>query len=622
MLFSISACGPKKVLLTENDLNAAYKNGNIMAFYNKVQNEIKTSRGKYRSDLETMSRKVADRIALDQQTKIYQDLENSRIVGGIIPITIAQQQLTEAESLKTFDQSRYEATQKKISMEITRSQDTLSSQLSAIGKIPQENDIQRLSLMAKAAGIAGEGSQYAETYQLEKSKWVTLLKQQAQKAMNERKFSKASTYLRKILNVSPDEKGVKDLLKQTQQGDFEVRFRKFLEEGKPDIAYQELIALVDASDFDNIRKKLGNDINLLVRYFENQALQATSQGSLKKAHAYFKKSRHIRQLMQQTLVSDVEFTFLKRMMNLAKFRGSEKRYGEQLAYLEVVAEFNPKQPGIQQELKETRKKLTEYASTSIFVKDFSQTGTHHSAGKSVAQKVYGWVYDHLLGDVVLVHDENLLKRFADSPGQMLVLEGDVLEAGVDQENNPGKKTMRVVTETIKKSNPEYEKWKRSGETDNKPEEFLVSEKKEDISINVTNHRKTGVLVTAYRLIDSRSDKVIINENARDKKLYEGESSEGVNIGEFQLPYKPAELPSDTEVMEQLSTSVADVIGKKIKTMLRDPDIRYETLGDEALKKNQYEAAKNYFGYGLAIRTIKGGDVTQLRKKLVDLVMAY
>ncbi len=618
----ITGCGPKKPMITQQQISDARNSGTLVQLYEKVQQDIQTSSGSSKESLLKIAHEIEEQMAADKQQSIYQTIEDKRLPSGVTSLSVLEQLKSEAEALKAWNETRYNNTRQKISAESTAAQDALAKQLVSVGKIPVENQVERINAMSLAAAIAGEGSQHYEAYLRQKEQTLVNWMVDADTALANRKYTLAATFLRKVLGLDPDNAEALEKLSRAEQDGFETRFRKALEDSKPELAYSELMRVAGSPLFDSVKGSLASSIQLLNDFFINRALQSSSQGALKTAYKNFLKARKIREVMGQDYQKEAEYDFLKKLMNLAASLGQSKRYGEQLAYLEIVHQFNPGYPGAEQALADARKTIIEYASTSMLVKDFSQTGTHHSAGKSVAQKTYSWIYENMPGEIALVSAQQMANADADAPGRLLLLEGDILEAGVDNENSNGKKTMRVVTQTTKTPNPKYTEWREDGAKGEAPPEFLISEKTEDVTINVIHSRKTGILSVNYRLLEQKSGQVLINQSARDKQLFEAEGNEGVSIGEYNLPFKRPELPSDLEIMEQLSTKVAEQIGAKFKEMLSNPDQHYEELGDKAESQKQYAAAVNNYGYAAAIRSAKQNDISAIREKLINTVIEH
>lgn len=619
---ALSACGPKKPAITQQQILEARNSGTLQELYNKVQVDLGAASGSSKKSLQAIAQQIAEQLAVDKERDILQRVEDTRLPSGVAPLQTLESLKQEAEQMNAWNVSRYQSVRQKLNGETTLSQDQLAKQLLEVNKIPVDDKVRRLSAMGVAAQIAGEGSSHYQNYQQQKEQAIVSWMVDADTALASRQYTHAATFLRKVLGVDPNNAEAKEKLGLAEQEGFETAFQKALEDSKPELALSELVRVSVSPMFDSVKQSLASSIQLLNDFFINRALQQSSQGALKSAYKSFIKARQIREIMGQAPQHDAEFDYLRKLMNFAQVMGQKKKYGDQMAYLEIVNQFNPNHPKLQETLKQARQNVVEFAATSMWVQDFAQTGTEHSAGKSVAKQVYSWVFDKMPGEIALVTALQLSNADTSAPGRLLTLEGDILQAGVDSENSTSKKTMRVVTESKKRPNPEYKEWKDDGSKGTAPPEFLVDEKKEDVSVTVNYTRKTGILSVNYRLVDQKSGQVLINENARDKLVFEGEGNEGVSIGEFNLPFKRPELPSELEIMEQLSVKVAEQIGSKLKAMLKDPDVRYESLGDRAIEQNQVASAKSYYGYAAAIRGFKSDDMSALRQKLIDSVVNH
>ncbi len=616
----LAACGPKKPTITQQTIADARANGSLEQLYQKIQTDLKEAGSSEKKELIPLARQIAEQIAVDKQQAIYQSVEDSRVAFNVAPMATLKKLKEKSEEIKPWSETRYNETQQKLTALNAESQDALNRQMMIVNKIAISDKVQRVNAMAIAAQIGGPESVAYSNYKREKDQLVVSWMVEADTAISKRKYGIAATSLRMVLGIDPENTEAQEKLAQSEQLGFENTFRKALEDSKPDLALSELKRISQSNMFDSVKGNLTTSINLLHDYFVNNGLQSASQGALKGAYSSFAKAREVKAIMQQEPQHEAEHGFLQKLINFANSLGNNGRYGEQIAYLEIVNRFNPNHPALVESLASARKSIVEFASTSLNVQDFSQTGTHHSAGKSVAKNVYSWVYQNMPGDMNLLSLEQMLAANQTIPGRLLRIEGDILQAGVDTETDRGEKTMRVVTKTTKTPNPAYAVWKKDPDGKPKPEEFLLSEQFEDVSVSVSYLRKTGIISANFRLIDQKTGQVLLNEDVREKKLYEGEGNEGISLGEFNLPYKRAELPSEIEIMEELSVLVAKKIGAKLQALYKNSDDNYEAAGDKAMADGQYAAAKSFYGYAVAIRAQKGADIGSLQEKLIDVVI--
>lgn len=620
VLLTLSACGEKKPLVTQQQISAARDAGQLEQLYQKVNADLATASGSAKQSLTAIATQIARQIAADKQAEIYQTIEDQRLPSGVVSLALLDQLKSQVDSMQARDAQRANETNQRLTNERTATQTELSKQLLKVSQIPVSDVLNRVNAMAIAARMAGEGSPQYQNYQQQKEQAIVDWMGEADRALANREFTLAATFLRKVLGLDPGNQEAQEKLSQSEQQGFEAAFRSALEDSKPDLALSELKRISMSPVFEDVKGSLSKSINLLHDFFINRALQSSSQGALKTAYQNFAKARDIKAIMGEPPQHDAEVDFLNKLLNFAAVKGQQNAFGEQLGYLEAINAFNPEFPKLQPALQKARQAIVEYAATSMLVQDFAQTGTHHSAGKSVSKQVYAWVFESMPGDIALVNAEQMSQADTSAPGRLLMLEGDILQAGVEGESSNSKKSLNAVVKIIKTPNPKYQEWVEDGREGNPPAEFLVEQQQQNVTVTMIHARKVGLLSVSYRLIDQKTGQVLLNESAREQQMFEGEGNEGISVGEFSMPYKRPNIPTDLEIMEQLSNAVALKIGAKLKQTLQAPDNRYESLADSAIKQNKLEAARNYYSYAAAIRSLQQADAKPVVEKLIDAVI--
>ena len=140
-------------------------------------------------------------------------------------------------------------------------------------------------------------------------------------------------------------------------------------------------------------------------------------------------------------------------------------------------------------------------------------------------------------------------------------------------------------------------------------------KKEDITINLQIMRKVGIISASYRLVEARTGKVIATGSETTKAEFTDEGNEGIELGQFRMPFKLASLPADTEILQKLTDKISDVIGEKLVQELKEPEKRYaETAKRYSEEADPVMAAENQ-AYAFALANLKGQDTTPLRLAL-------
>jgi hypothetical protein len=114
--------------------------------------------------------------------------------------------------------------------------------------------------------------------------------------------------------------------------------------------------------------------------------------------------------------------------------------------------------------------------------------------------------------------------------------------------------------------------------------------------------------------------MLLTDNLTRKKVETGESSEGVQLGEFTAPMKIAELPSDSEILEGLVDEVANLIGKQLIEFLHDPEVKYEAAAARHKGEDNPAAAVEMLANAWSLAQKKGKPLDTLGKQMRDMAL--
>jgi hypothetical protein len=141
------------------------------------------------------------------------------------------------------------------------------------------------------------------------------------------------------------------------------------------------------------------------------------------------------------------------------------------------------------------------------------------------------------------------------------------------------------------------------------------ERKEDVSNEITVHRKVGIMSVSFRVIDASTAKVVFADSVREKAQHEDTSSEGVELGTFKIDFKIANLPSDIEILATLADNVSTQIGDELAKVLADPEKTYQSNAERFDREANYEGAAQQYAYAIVLEERKDQDVEDLLAEL-------
>ena len=86
---------------------------------------------------------------------------------------------------------------------------------------------------------------------------------------------------------------------------------------------------------------------------------------------------------------------------------------------------------------------------------------------------------------------------------------------------------------------------------------------------------------SYKIIDASSGEILKTATLKKKRKVKDDYSEAVDLA--NIPFDPIQLPTDTELLEMVSTEIANELGDLVLAPLRD---RAETYYREGIREDQ------------------------------------
>jgi len=304
----------------------------------------------------------------------------------------------------------------------------------------------------------------------------------------------------------------------------------------------------------------------------------------------------------------------------AKKAEDSDKLGLTYIYYKLIFTLNPSYPDLKENMRKLEEKILSRAIKSLAIIPFKSPKNNPDAGGLFTSNIMLSLYNELKDDLKIIEREStdvLLKEFelnlaSQSGGKPTSLKiasadyfllGDVLDYKVESTIQEGKKSVRVKTRVDMIMNPEYEEWQRlsaklekegkSQEIPPAPNKYIEKPIFEDVKYNVKYFKKVAVLSVSYRIVDVNG-KLIHTSIADIKKEAIDESSEGVEIGDFKIPFKVAQLPTDVELLKKAQDEGVAKIKNETKAIFKDSEERYLKQAKDLEKENNFlDAIERY-----------------------------
>lgn len=548
---------------------------------------------------------------------------------GLVPEATLVSLRARIEPMRSWSESAYQALADDLSERMKATRAAITTRQSQLAATSADNLARRLQLLEELTALTGAGSAQAAAYTAERQKIVTELNAIATQAIQAEDFEKAERALSAVAGADPTDSGTQAKLAEVSTKVFERNFFQALERGDADKGYELLVAVAATSSFPLIKPRLQSSSDVMANYYVALGAEATKAGNVPRAYQRFSQARNIQRLLgkgaRRSPPEEAPFIdLLDREFERAK---KSDQMGLAWGYLNVIKELTPESPTLRRQLREVREIVLQRAIKRLSVSAFETPDRKNSEfGDAVAAKVVQALFENIPNDIRVIEREQLSdimrektiesesgsKKAEDLASADYLIQGTILEAKVDSVEKTGKQTKRVVTETSEQRNPDYNNWLNLSSKERKkipePPKTIMAPRREDVTIEVTVHRKVAIFSVSFRVIDAHSAKVAFADSVRATAEHEDTSSEGVELGDFKLEFKLASLPADTEILTKLADEVSTEIGVRLSKVLADPENTYRANAERYVEEANYEAAAQDFASAIVLAEQKGQDV--------------
>lgn len=465
-------------------------------------------------------------------------------------------------------------------------------------------------------------------------------------------WREAAALLGELKFISPDYPGIIERLDDAASKDSLAYFVKEAEEAAKkenlDRAIRFYQAALKYPDSDAVRPVL------------NKIKIAAASTLFKKGVEYYDASQPFKAyrafVSAQSYFNDVSFKdrslvqvptkaingFLEGLVKTAEKEEDRGSVGLAFQLMKMVTNIDANFAGAKKRFNSLQDKITQRAIKGFAVMPFKSPGYASESGKIFSSNITFFLHKNLTTDIKVVEREameTLLKEYeVKTAGQMddksrenilsllgadFMLFGDVLDYKVESSQNETLKTVRAQTRVEKARNPEYDDWlkdKEKGVSNLSPQPLTHIDRPvfEDIKYKVVFYKKTGLANISYRVVDTKG-KLLTTSVVELREEVSDDGTDGVDVGDFKVPMKRAEIPSDIELMKRVQEKAIKRIGSELKDLFAGPEKKYLEEAVKFEKESELrEAIERYSDVEIIYRK-KGIDTKELADKLGKLL---
>lgn len=462
--------------------------------------------------------------------------------------------------------------------------------------------------------------------------------------------------LRNALSIRGDYQEARQLMSLARERDNKEYFIQQAEsavlEKKYDkgIKYYQQAITYDPEDADLI-KMLTDAEQKAGHYFINKTKEEMNQGLLAQASESYESAKKYQRKSSTHTIIELRDDLCRQINNAAELLTEKNEFGSSWYLYQKIKNINSDYPQLFFLIQKMEDEITKNVRKSIAVFDFSSPTSNPDAGIIVANNLITFLFKTASGDIKILERESLKSileqiasgqaretvvstGFIEEMGQKygidIAIMGSMLLFKVDASSSQGVKTVRYKVGTKIKDNIEYLNWMAKHPTPT-PEEItgappakIMAPDYAEKDYPITHNKKIAFIQMSFRITDVSTGKDIQVKTLERKLTVEDEGKAGVP--EANITFDPVEMPSDTELLQQITKEVVTELGDEILRPLQNLENKYFQEGEKHMRrKDTLPAAENFINalFDEKLKRIQDSPLTiQILKNLDTIFLNY
>lgn len=641
LLVAVTGCVVAPPRWTESDVAGANDFEASLALWQEIRAEIATDpQSPNAANYRSMVERLGSRLAYLRTEEIRLHLDQNRLESGSVPLAELDRLAPLVSGLRDWDTSVWNMVEGEIVQERERTETEIHNAKQRLtSRSALDRPVERVRLHELIADLSGSDSDRAAA-EREREETHARLLSAARESIDTTDFSRALELIGLAMTLKPADASVQALEERARAGVYAGQLSAALERGDIQDAEAVFEKVSRQSWSSSARSELIMPIELLAGYYQANLRDMLNSLRFEAAYRSLVNMRELRNWLGGDLnLTAGERAFAELMFELAASAGAQGLHGTEYGFLLLLEEFDPDFIALDRLRREAAERVTSSAIQWVSTPAIRGDEQTQNVGSRVASAVAAYLLDNIPLDVRIVEREHLdeirrereidqdplrAERNRGLRAADLLIQGSVLEMRVDQEDRSGRRTVRAVTGRRQVPNPAYETYRadrgRRSDGPDAPPQTIEEITEEDISLEVSIHRKTGSIAVSYRLVEAESANVLRTNSINRRREYVDEASEGIELGDFSQPFKLADLPSDGEVINELVEEVALAMGEDLMQVLASPENRYFENCQRYANEGDFVAAAEECAKAAVLIDNKGQERAEVHGKLRQMTL--
>ncbi len=379
------------------------------------------------------------------------------------------------------------------------------------------------------------------------------------------------------------------------------------------------------------------------RYYFDLANQHAKQNRLYRANKEYQKAVNYSPSVRNSFFyKEALENYTKKVLQRASRYSGKSSFGNSLAWYWQLTEINPQYPELFYKIQETEDAIKGRLKRAIAIFDFASPSYNPDAGTNASSNLITYLFNNSSGDIRILERQDLqsilkemnleqagivgdmeaARRVGRMTGIDIFIMGNVLLYKTEKDETKGSKIAKIPVGTKVQDNPEYLIWKAKHP---KPtQEQLTAAPPAVVEVpeyhyenyTVGRNKMRAAVHIYYKIINAKKGEIIATDTLKRNVEVTDEWNDG--IPEANIPYNPLELPTESQILEQVT---AEVVRDLALVVLKPFQSLQTTYFDEAeilKQRRRYEEAIEKYIDSIYDERIKGIE-SPISKKSMEVI---
>jgi tetratricopeptide (TPR) repeat protein len=451
-----------------------------------------------------------------------------------------------------------------------------------------------------------------------------------------------------VMEINPDYKNTRTLVAEVKKNDnpkyYLLRAEEMVSAKEWDRAVNfYATALTYVPGDPNIQSRLVKAKLQASRYYFDSANQHSKRNLLYRANQeYLKAMGYSPSLSNSSSFKKSLNNQADKLFRRASRYTTDNKYGNGLAWYWQLNQIKPQYPALLARIRKSEDIIKKRLKKYIAIFDFSSPSHNPDAGAIASSNLITYLFNNSSGDIRISERQNLqtilrkmnlkqrgivgdmetARRVGRVSGIDIFIMGNVLLYKTERDESKASKVAKIQVGTQVKDNPKYLLWKAKHPKPTKeqlasaPPAVIEVPKYHYENYTVGRNRMRAVFHIYYKIIDSTKGEIIANDTIKRNKEVADSWNDG--IPEANIPYNPLELPTESELLEQVTAEVVRDLALLVLEPFQSLQTNYFDEAEILMQRRQDEEAIEKYMDAIYDERIKGIE-SPIGKKSMEVI---